>query len=1136
MSRRIFVVCMAFAALASLGTGCGQDDKKKSESTDVIDVLADGQEKPSGDAVDAGEDVVPGAVYFPPPKVILRQFTVVAETNSTMGVEGQEFVLSARVARGFPDGDVAFAWELDGGKAKRAGGEAKAELTISFPAAGNHAVGVTATDGSGNTAEAGVLIAVVGQKEGSTIGDVSGDGVVDETDVALAAGHVAGESELTASQFVRADLDLNGRLTLFDLELLEPAIGAAAPEVVWPEAGAPGAMIRMIHPALLDAEVVATIQLAGAQPLVPIRMRPGYAAFVVPPELAANPSGAVELLVAGEASATFAFEVLAVPAASGKAGEKLEAALDDAEQLLAMAAPLFDTYCTAMDAPPAQRAALLGMVQVATDSFAVNREALADAFGQMDDVGRGAFEQVARANGLDGLSAEMTELKGRLQQTSGSLPLFIDPAAAGSLIDVLCIVQDVNSAVGDMVQVTGIAANYLGWFDWWPATDSPEVTQVIQFMTDQSALLGVLTSLLGAAAQYLPELGEVSLNIGESTLLPGESTTVGAAVGLVVTSGVCAQGGGVTLGALLEDQLAYSLGGAIPLVGQAFETADFLRENMDAVSGLVYDVASALFGEVLGAAEVDEALAALPDLACGASGSASLPLDVGKVSVDCSAMESGSWKCTEGCSGAVHFEAEIVLCGGKQIVSALVMCGECGPGNCGGCCQMGLCIEETGDAQCGANGADCEVCPQFFQCAEGECSCTSECAQVGEKSCQGDVVFVCAEVATDPPCNKLQMSEPCEPGSKCVEGECVEACGPDNCAGCCMADQTCMPGIMGEFCGLFGVACEDCGGSPNECLEGICVCEQTCGNLGWECGTDGCGNDCGACTGDESCVAGQCVGDELTAIITVEEGNVVLPLTTLHLSGEDSVAPIAPIIEWKWEVEQPPGATGKFSPGPGFPKPTFMVQLAGAYTFQLSVGDKSDAWSEVATYEVTVTPGKAIHVELVWDTPGDPDQTDSGPMAGADLDIHFIHPMADELDLDEDGQLDGYFDQPYDCFWFNPHPNWGVVDPEVGDNPSLDIDDTDGAGPEVVSLAVPEAVAYKVGAHYWNDHGFGPSFATVRVYVSGMLVFEMADTELAMKDMWEACTIEWPSGTVTAITDGNGLPKVVPDYIHPFFQ
>jgi hypothetical protein len=185
---------------------------------------------------------------------------------------------------------------------------------------------------------------------------------------------------------------------------------------------------------------------------------------------------------------------------------------------------------------------------------------------------------------------------------------------------------------------------------------------------------------------------------------------------------------------------------------------------------------------------------------------------------------------------------------------------------------------------------------------------------------------------------------------------------------------------------------------------------------------------------------------------------------------------------------------------------------------------------------VNVVANELIHIELLWDTPNDPDQTDDGPEAGADLDLHFLHPFASGLDVDLDGQPDGWFDQPFDCFWFNAHPNWASMDPMIDDDPGLDLDDTDGAGPENINLNLPEnAMTYRVGVHYWNDHNFGPSLATVRVYLYSELVFEQAGVELVNHDMWEVATIDWPSGNVELILGEGGGYKITPNYQHPYF-
>jgi hypothetical protein len=273
-----------------------------------------------------------------------------------------------------------------------------------------------------------------------------------------------------------------------------------------------------------------------------------------------------------------------------------------------------------------------------------------------------------------------------------------------------------------------------------------------------------------------------------------------------------------------------------------------------------------------------------------------------------------------------------------------------------------------------------------------------------------------------------------------------------------------------------------------------------------------------------------------TAIIDCVEGDEVAPQTTLHLFGDKSYGHHqSEIVKWEWSVEQPAGSMSVFLPSLSFPNPTFEVNVAGIYTFSLMVWDSMGQPSAFpASYQVVVIPCEALHIELLWHTPEDPDETDTGPEAGSDLDLHFLHPWAAGHDIDGDGKPDGWFDIPFDNFWFSAHPNWGSYDPEINDDPGLDRDDTDGAGPENINLDIPENVLYRVGVHYWNDHGFGPAYATVRVYIYAQLVFEVSDVQLVNSDLWEVCTIDWPSGKTSPVTiDSNS--KIIPNYHNPFF-
>ena len=255
-----------------------------------------------------------------------------------------------------------------------------------------------------------------------------------------------------------------------------------------------------------------------------------------------------------------------------------------------------------------------------------------------------------------------------------------------------------------------------------------------------------------------------------------------------------------------------------------------------------------------------------------------------------------------------------------------------------------------------------------------------------------------------------------------------------------------------------------------------------------------------------------------TAKIKVLEGEEVVPQTNLHLVGDESFATGGgQVTKYKWQAtKQPAGSMQVFLPSTSFPNPTFAVNTVGQYEFTLRVWDAAGTEScEDAKVQVLVLPDKAIHIELLWNTPADPDQTDSGPGAGADLDLHFAHALANGPDIDCDGQPDPWFSNPFDIFWFNKTANWGSSTSEA-DNPTLDLDDTDGAGPENLNLDQPEGTvskpkAYDVGVHYWNDHGFGVSYATVNIYVVGVLAVQYANVALKPLDMWYVGRLNWPN-------------------------
>ena len=98
------------------------------------------------------------------------------------------------------------------------------------------------------------------------------------------------------------------------------------------------------------------------------------------------------------------------------------------------------------------------------------------------------------------------------------------------------------------------------------------------------------------------------------------------------------------------------------------------------------------------------------------------------------------------------------------------------------------------------------------------------------------------------------------------------------------------------------------------------------------------------------------------AIITIAEGKGAGTGTTLHLSASGSFASgSAKISKWAWSVQAPAGAAGTFTPSASVEAPKFLVDVAGAYLFQLRVWDDDGKESCVpAVTAVAVVPDPPV--------------------------------------------------------------------------------------------------------------------------------------------------------------------------------
>ncbi|MEE2643477.1 MAG: choice-of-anchor D domain-containing protein [Myxococcota bacterium] len=196
------------------------------------------------------------------------------------------------------------------------------------------------------------------------------------------------------------------------------------------------------------------------------------------------------------------------------------------------------------------------------------------------------------------------------------------------------------------------------------------------------------------------------------------------------------------------------------------------------------------------------------------------------------------------------------------------------------------------------------------------------------------------------------------------------------------------------------------------------------------------------------------------------------------------------------------------------PEALFFLDLAGEYVFSLTVRDElgATAPSELcpqpdAIVTVYAEPDEDIHIQMIWNTPNDPDQNDGD---GTDVDLHFLHPNAPRWNA-----------SPDDCYYLNKNPDWG--DAGAPQNPSLDLDDVTGAGPENINLDDPEDTSefagnYRVGAYYFRNLGagfgasWGPSDVTMRIFLGGELDIEVTNRLEDEGDFWYVGDIVWTPG------------------------
>jgi hypothetical protein len=188
--------------------------------------------------------------------------------------------------------------------------------------------------------------------------------------------------------------------------------------------------------------------------------------------------------------------------------------------------------------------------------------------------------------------------------------------------------------------------------------------------------------------------------------------------------------------------------------------------------------------------------------------------------------------------------------------------------------------------------------------------------------------------------------------------------------------------------------------------------------------------------------------------------------------GSDSYVPGGgTIVGYEWALIAKPDGSAVSMPSGAATSPTgtgLVPDLVGDYTAELVVTSDTGEASEPCYTTVSAIPSQDLWVEMYWDHAND------------DMDLHLLAPG-------------GSLETGSDCYYLNcvgRGLEWGVAGAQ--DNPSLDIDDIPGTGPENINIQEPEEDVYTVVVHdyqYSTPDYTGENNVTVNIYLSGEKVW-----------------------------------------------
>jgi len=218
--------------------------------------------------------------------------------------------------------------------------------------------------------------------------------------------------------------------------------------------------------------------------------------------------------------------------------------------------------------------------------------------------------------------------------------------------------------------------------------------------------------------------------------------------------------------------------------------------------------------------------------------------------------------------------------------------------------------------------------------------------------------------------------------------------------------------------------------------------------------------------------------------------------------GTDSYDPEGgTITAYNWTLTPPSGSSATMPGGSGPIRTNFTPDVAGTYVGELTVTTQDGRTSAPCVAELEAIPVEDLWIEMYWTYSGD------------DMDLHLLRPGATASALESDS----------DCYYANCTPgswtgglDWGTYG-SATDDPSLDLDDILGTGPENINIGSPENGTFTVYVHDYPGSSYDPGNpVTVNIYVGGTLVHSDTKTISGEDSYTKFAEVSWPSGTVNA--------------------